>query len=151
MHNIAETIRSLAGFGLFFKAAASTGLIRHLNSQGPWTLFLPTDSAFEQLPPRLLKQLFRKPGNQLSLIIGYHIIPGNVPFSSLIHKKKLETLFGLQLVVAVTEETEIILEDARILRIDNICRNGIIHIIDSVLIPKINLAEFSDEKRLPVY
>jgi uncharacterized surface protein with fasciclin (FAS1) repeats len=138
MQTITEALKDLRGFSLFFKAAAITGVINQLTEKGPWTIFLPTDQAFRQLPPKILNRLFKKNKGKLAALVACHIVRGNLTFSEILYRKNFVTLGDSRLNLHVSEEIEITLEDAKIIQADIICKNGVIHIIDSVLIPPIN-------------
>ncbi len=135
MKIIFDTIKELNQFGYFSDALLTAGLVYKLKASGPWTLFLPLDGAFTQIPKHALRLLWSNP-KKLGTIIGYHIIPNNAYMAAdLIHQNELKTLSGRRLKISVSDEIDILVDDALITKPDIKCANGVIHIIDSVLVP----------------
>ncbi len=135
MSIIFDTIKELQNFRYFLDALLSVGLLHTLKGAGPWTLFLPWDQAFAQIPEKALKRLLSDT-KKLETVIGYHLVSGAYSACDLLYKNKLKTLAGYPLKVSGSDEIEIFVDDALITRPDIKCANGVIHIIDSVLIPR---------------
>ena len=122
-------------FSTLVKAIKAAGLVSPLKSKGPFTVFAPTDKAFAALPEGTLKALL-KPENKrkLEAILKHHVLPDAV-FSKSIVGKKLEpkTLNGTTLKIDAT--ADITVSGSRVVTTDIKARNGVIHVIDKVLLP----------------
>ena len=123
-------------FNTLLAALKATGLDAALTGEGPFTVLAPTDEAFAKLPAGTLESLL-KPENkdQLSAILKYHVISGKVPASDVVTKNTVETLQGSNLGINVEDET-VSIGNATVLSTDIMAGNGVIHVIDSVLLPK---------------
>ena len=98
-------------------------------------MFAPTDETFAKLPAGTLEELL-KPENKdkLTAILPYHVVPGKVLASQVVNLKSAKTVNGQALTIT-TEGGTVRVDDAKVVRTDMLCSNGVIHIIDSVLIP----------------
>jgi uncharacterized surface protein with fasciclin (FAS1) repeats len=115
-------------------AVKAAGLVETLSGEGPFTVFAPTDQAFAQLPEGTLDMLL-KPENkdQLVSILTYHVVPANVPASA-VKPGNVPTVNGSTLPVSVDYGT-VKVGDAKVTATDLKAGNGVVHVIDSVLIP----------------
>lgn len=119
----------------FVTAVYLGGLLDTLRDDGPFTVFVPVDSAFDRIPNTNLQTLL-KPENQKSLaeILKYHIVKGRIPASEITAKPRLKTLEGGTITIAANAKG-VAVNDATVLQTDIVGRNGIVHLIDRVLIP----------------
>ncbi len=133
--DIVDTAASAGTFETLIAAAKAAGLAGALKGDGPLTVFAPTDDAFGTLPAGTIETLL-KPENkdQLATILKYHVIAGNIGSSALADGARLETLAGIDAVISETENGFNI-ENARIVSTDIDASNGIIHVIDRVILP----------------
>ena len=132
---IPEIAKDSGTFEILLAAAKAAGLADVLGSTGPFTVFAPTDEAFEKLPKGTVEMLL-KPENKSKLvdILKYHVIPGRVYSERVLESKALKTLQGSPASVSLKDGSPRI-EQAKILKTDIDATNGVIHVIDSVIIP----------------
>jgi hypothetical protein len=116
-------------------ALKAAGLVDALQGKGPFTVFAPTDKAFKRLPKGTLENLL-KPENRklLTGILTYHVVPGNVKAEQVVKLKKAKTLNGQQVSIAVTKKG-VKVNNAKVVKTDIETSNGVIHVINRVLIP----------------
>jgi len=118
-------------------AVKAAGLVDTLKGPGPFTVFAPTDAAFAKLPPGTLDRLL-KPENKAKLvkILTYHVVAGDIMSSAIAGTKTtVKTVEGQSLTVDATSGT-VMVNDATVIKADVIASNGVIHVIDTVLMPK---------------
>ena len=138
MGGICDTAVAAGKFKTLYAATQAAGLVETLNTKGPYTIFAPTDDAFAKLPPGTVEGLL-KDIPKLKTILTYHVIDGAVPASDVVQHKNLTTLQGQDLKVDAAKwhlHKSVKINDANIITADLKADNGIIHIIDKVLIPK---------------
>lgn len=138
MGGICDTAVAAGKFKTLYAATQAAGLVETLNTKGPYTIFAPTDDAFAKLPPGTVEGLL-KDIPKLKTILTYHVIDGAVPASDVVQHKNLTTLQGQDLKVDAAKwhlHKSVKINDANIITADVKADNGIIHIIDKVLIPK---------------
>lgn len=133
--NIVQVAREAGSFTTLIKALQATDLVGTLSGQGrgTFTVFAPTDAAFAKLPPGTVESLLQNPA-ALKQILLYHVVAGDVAASQVLRSSTLTTLNGQSLTVATTGGATV--NDASIVATDIRARNGIIHVIDTVLIPR---------------
>ncbi len=133
--DIVDTAANAGTFETLIAAAKAAGLAGALKGDGPLTVFAPTDEAFSALPAGTIETLL-KPENkdQLATILKYHVIAGKVGSGALADGARLETLAGLDAVISQTEGGFNI-ENARIVATDIDATNGVVHVIDRVILP----------------
>lgn len=131
--DIVDTARASGQFTTLLTALSATGLDRSLSKSGPFTVFAPTDEAFAQLPAGTLETLLANP-ELLKKILLYHVVSGATPFADLKDGSTLTSLHGHNLAVFINSKTTLV-GGAKVVARDIIATNGIIHVIDSVLIP----------------
>ena len=133
--DIVDTASAAGTFQTLLAAAGAAGLVDALKSDGPLTVFAPTDDAFSALPAGTIDGLL-KPENkeQLATILKYHVIAGNVRSGALADGVQLDTLAGIGAAISQTEGGFNI-ENARIVQTDIDTSNGVIHVIDRVILP----------------
>ncbi len=135
MGNIPNVASSSGQFNTLLTAATAAGLGETLSAVGPITVFAPTDAAFDKLPPATLQQLMR-PANREALrqIVAYHVLNGRVDAAGLVGKTMSSpTLEGSSL--AIDGRGGVMVNGARVLQSDIQASNGVIHSIDTVLMP----------------
>lgn len=134
--NIVETAKAAGGFNTLLTAATQAGLAETLAGKGPLTVFAPTDEAFAKLPPGTIESLL-KPENkqQLANILKLHVVSGRAYSSDVAGSRKAKSLLGESL--GFTESDGALrVNGARIVKADIDTSNGVIHVIDTVLLPK---------------
>ncbi|WP_352432329.1 fasciclin domain-containing protein [Pyrinomonas sp.] len=134
--DIVETATKAGKFSTLVKALEVAGLTETLKGPGPFTVFAPTDEAFAKLPAGTLETLL-KPENkeQLRAILLYHVVPGRVTSDDVAKATEAKTAQGEPLRIKASEGT-VKVDDATVTQVDITASNGIIHVIDSVLLPK---------------
>ncbi|MEM9645045.1 MAG: fasciclin domain-containing protein [Planctomycetota bacterium] len=133
--NIVETAIGAEGFGTLVAAVKAGGLVEVLSGKGPFTVLAPTDKAFEKLPKGTLETLL-KPENkdQLVAILKYHVISGKVPASKVTQLDSADTLNG-KISISSSDKGVMLNKTTKVVKTDIMTSNGIIHVIDSVLLP----------------
>ena len=134
----ADIVDTAVGAGSFKTLAAAleaAGLVDTLKGKGPFTVFAPTDEAFEKLPAGTVESLL-KPENKdkLVAILTYHVVPGKVKAADVVKVKSAKTVQGQSVKVDASNGVKI--NDAKVEKADIDCSNGVIHVIDTVLLPK---------------
>lgn len=134
--DIVDTAVAAGSFATLVKALQAAALVDTLKGAGPFTVFAPNDAAFARLPAGMLENLL-KPENKAKLtdILTYHVVPGKVTAAEAIKRKQLETLKGQSLIIS--QDADIVaVDNAKILKTDIACSNGLIHVIDTPVIPR---------------
>ena len=133
---IPETAEAAGKFGTLLAAANAAGLVDALSGKGPLTVFAPTDEAFAKLPEGTVESLL-KPENKskLAAILKYHVVPGRVYSTQALEAGKAKTLQGSSVHISADSEKASV-NEATLLATDLDASNGVIHVIDSVLLPK---------------
>ena len=134
--DIVDTAVASGSFHTLSKALDAAGLVETLKGKGPFTMFAPTDEAFAKLPPGTLEDLL-KPENKEKLvsILTYHVVPGKVLASEVSKVSSVKTVNGQALSIS-TEGGAVMVDNAKVTNTDIVCSNGVIHVIDSVVLPK---------------
>jgi uncharacterized surface protein with fasciclin (FAS1) repeats len=137
--DLVDTAVAAGSFTTLVKAVRAAGLVETLKSPGPFTVFAPTDEAFARLAPGTLDALL---GDVESLrkVLTYHVVAGRVPASQVVGLSWAETVAGPAARIRVEGET-VLVDDARVLTADVPASNGVIHVIDSVLLPRKDLVD----------
>lgn len=138
MADIVETAVNAGTFNTLVKAAEAAEVVELLKSPGPYTVFAPTDEAFASLPEGTLDSLLQDIP-KLKRIVLYHVAFGDVRAEDLMQITEAETVEGS--IVAVESSNGIKVNDANVLKTDMLTDNGVIHVIDAVLIPALVAAE----------
>jgi uncharacterized surface protein with fasciclin (FAS1) repeats len=135
--DIVDTAAGAGKFETLIAAAKAAGLVETLKGPGPYTVFAPTDEAFAKLPKGTVEDLL-KPENKakLAAILTYHVLPGKVMAADIAGKKaNVKTVQGSDLAVDATSGVKV--NDATVTTADVAASNGVIHIIDTVVMPKL--------------
>ena len=132
--DIIDTALSSGNFSTLAAALGAAGLIGALKSEGPFTVFAPTDEAFAKIPPQALSELLQ-PENKakLTAILTYHVVPGKVSAHEVANLDSAMTLQGQTL--KINKQDGVKINDAKVIAPDVEATNGVIHVIDTVLMP----------------
>jgi transforming growth factor-beta-induced protein len=133
--DIVDTAVKAGSFKTLVAAVKAAGLVETLKGKGPFTVFAPTDEAFAKLPAGTVETLL-KPENKdkLAAILTYHVVAGNVKAADVVKLKSAETLLGQTVAIDATDGVKI--NNANVVKADIDCGNGVIHVIDTVLLPR---------------
>lgn len=133
--DIVETAVSNGSFKTLVAAVQAAGLVETLKSEGPFTVFAPTDEAFAKLPEGTVANLL-KPENKEKLIaiLTYHVVPGKVLASDVVKLNSAKTVNGKSALVKVADGG-VMIDGANVVATDIETSNGVIHVIDSVILP----------------
>jgi len=134
--NIVDTAVAAGQFKTLAAALGAAGLVDTVKGAGPFTVFAPTDAAFAKLPAGTVENLL-KPENkdQLTAILTYHVVPGKVMAADVVKLKEAQTVNGKMLKVQVNGSS-VMINDANVTAADIQASNGVIHVIDTVVLPK---------------
>jgi len=134
--DIVDTAVGAGDFKTLAAALEAADLVETLKGKGPFTVFAPTDEAFEKLPKGTLEDLL-KPENKKKLagILTYHVVSGKVMAAEVTKMKKAKTVQGTDVKIKVVDG-KVMVNDAEVIKTDIACTNGVIHVIDTVIIPK---------------
>jgi uncharacterized surface protein with fasciclin (FAS1) repeats len=131
--NIVETAVAAGSFKTLVKAIQAADLVEVLQGPGPFTVFAPTDEAFAAVPKETLDALL-KDKKQLAGVLTYHVVPGKVMAADVVKVDSAKTVQGQKIMVKVANET-VKVNNANVVKTDIVCSNGVIHVIDAVLLP----------------
>jgi uncharacterized surface protein with fasciclin (FAS1) repeats len=137
-HRQPDIVDTAVAAGKFKTLAAALGaadLVKTLKGKGPFTVFAPTDEAFAKLPEGTVESLL-KPENKkkLTAILTYHVVPGKVLASDVVKLDKAKTVQGSEVKIAV-KKGKVHVDNATVVATDIKASNGVIHVIDSVILP----------------
>ncbi len=123
-------------FSTLVAAVQAAGLVETLSSKGSFTVFAPTNAAFEKLPAGTVETLL-KPENKgmLTSILTYHVVPGTLKAAKVVKRTSIKTAQGGILRIVV-KDGKVMVNNAQVVATDIVASNGVIHVIDAVLIPK---------------
>lgn len=133
--DIVDTAVGAGSFKTLVAAVKAAGLVETLKSEGPFTVFAPTDEAFAKLPKGTVESLL-KPENKAKLqaILTYHVVAGKVMAADVVKIKGAVSVQGQQIDVMV-KDGKVTVDGANVVKTDIACSNGVIHVIDSVILP----------------
>jgi uncharacterized surface protein with fasciclin (FAS1) repeats len=134
LKSIVETAVEAGSFKTLQKALRAAGLVETLQGEGPFTVFAPTDKAFSSLPKGALDQLLKDP-EQLKSVLLYHVCRGKTPASAVIRMESVKPLGGGELRIRKSGK-DVMINESRVTKADIACSNGVIHVIDKVLMPR---------------
>ena len=132
MATIVETAVSAGSFTTLVAAVGAAGLVDTLNGEGPFTVFAPTDDAFAALPEGTVEGLLADIPT-LTSILTFHVVSGAVHAADLSDGMKAATVNGAELTFDLTDGVKV--NGATVVTADIVCDNGVIHVIDAVLLP----------------
>jgi uncharacterized surface protein with fasciclin (FAS1) repeats len=132
---IVDTAVAAGNFKTLVAAVQAAGLAETLSGNGPFTVFAPTDEAFAKLPPGTVEMLL-KPENKgkLTAILTYHVVPGNAKAADVVTMKNAGTVNGQRVDIKV-DGGKVQVDGANVVATDIACSNGVIHVIDTVILP----------------
>ena len=133
--DIVDTASAAGDFATLLTAAEAAGLVATLKGEGPFTVFAPTDEAFAALPAGTVESLLEPENKEkLTQILTYHVIPAKVMSTDLSDGMSADTVGGSA--VTIGTEGGVMVNDANVVSADIEASNGVIHVIDKVLIPE---------------
>lgn len=134
-HDIVDTAVA-AHFNTLVAAVKAADLVQTLKGAGPFTVFAPTDEAFAKLPAATLADLL-KPENKAKLkaILTYHVVAGKVMAADVVKLHSATTVQGTDVAIVVADG-KVTVNGAKVLKTDILTTNGVIHVIDTVILPK---------------
>ncbi|HYN84468.1 MAG TPA: fasciclin domain-containing protein [Pyrinomonadaceae bacterium] len=135
--NIVETAVGAGSFKTLVRALEAADLVEALKADGPFTVFAPSDEAFAKLPDGALEELLRPENREkLRAVLLYHVVPGKVVAADVmrLNGREVKTLEGSK--VKVKTKGGVMVNNARVVQTDVMTSNGVIHVIDTVIMPK---------------
>lgn len=134
--DIVDTAVSAGQFETLAAALSAAGLVDTLKGEGPFTVFAPTDEAFAKLPDGTVESLLKAENrDQLTAILTYHVVPGAVTADQVVNLSEAGTVNGQALAISLVD-SNVMVNDATVIATDIMASNGVIHVIDSVILPK---------------
>jgi uncharacterized surface protein with fasciclin (FAS1) repeats len=130
--DIVDTAVSAGKFNTLAKALTEAGLVSTLKGPGPFTVFAPTDEAFAKLPAGTLEALLQDKA-KLTAVLTYHVVPGKVTASEVTRLNEATTVQGGKIRIGTTGGVTV--NDANVIATDVMASNGVIHVIDRVILP----------------
>lgn len=131
--DIVDTAVSAGSFNTLATALKAGDLVETLKGSGPFTVFAPTDEAFAKLPEGTLEALL-KDKDKLRAILTYHVVPGKVMAAQVVTIDEAKTVNGKKIKVS-KQDDGVQVDKAKVVKTDIVASNGVIHVIDTVLIP----------------
>lgn len=131
-NDIVDTAVKAGSFNTLVAAVQAAGLEQTLRGEGPFTVFAPTDEAFAKLPPGTVDALLQDKA-KLTQILTYHVVPGKVLAKDVAGLSSAKTLEGKEISIKTTNGVEI--NNSKVITADVLAKNGVIHVIDTVLLP----------------
>lgn len=133
--DIVDTAASAGSFNTLVAAVKAAELVDTLKGEGPFTVFAPTDEAFAKLPAGTLEDLL-KPENKgkLQAILTYHVVPGKVLAADVVKLDSAKTVQGENVMIKVADNN-VMIDNAKVVKADIETSNGVIHVIDTVILP----------------
>lgn len=134
--DIVQTAIDSGNFKTLVKALDNARLTQTFKEEGPFTLFAPTDEAFARLPDELLADLMKPESRvRLASILSYHALPEKIMAREVMNQTNAQTVNGQFLTIRERGDT-LFVDSSKVIRTDIVCSNGVIHVIDTVLIPQ---------------
>jgi uncharacterized surface protein with fasciclin (FAS1) repeats len=131
--DIVDTAVGAGSFKTLVTAVQAAGLVDTLKGKGPFTVFAPTDEAFAKLPKETLEALLKDKA-KLTAILTYHVVPGKVMAADVVKVTSAKTVNGKEVKVTVKDGT-VSIDNAKVIKTDIETANGVIHVIDTVILP----------------
>lgn len=132
--NLVDTAVAAGNFKTLTTALEAAGLVETLKGNGPFTVFAPTDEAFAKLPAGTVESLLNDK-EKLKSILLYHVVSGNVMAKDVVKLKTAKTVQG-GVIKVNANNGKVMVDNANVVKTDIVASNGVIHVIDSVLMPK---------------
>src|SRR5512134_3280758 len=131
--DIVETAVAAGSFKTLVAAVQAAGLVETLKGKGPFTVFAPTDEAFAKLPAGTVEALLKDKA-KLAAILTYHVVSGDVRAAQAMKLDAAKTVNGQSLTIAVRDGA-VMIDNAKVVKADVLASNGVIHVIDTVVLP----------------
>ena len=131
--DIVDTAVAAGSFNTLATALKAAGLVETLKGKGPFTVFAPTDDAFKKLPAGTLEKLLADKA-QLTKVLTYHVVAGKVMAADVVKLSEAKTVEGSPVRIAV-KDGKVKLNDANVVKTDVGASNGVIHVLDTVILP----------------
>ena len=131
--DIVDTAVGAGQFKTLVTAVKAADLVDTLKGEGPFTVFAPTDEAFAKIPKEKLDALL-KDKKALTAVLTYHVVPGKVMAADVVKLDSAKTVQGKSLNI-VTRDGKVTINGVNVIKTDIVCKNGVIHVIDAVLMP----------------
>ena len=131
--DIVDTAVAAGSFKTLVSALQAAGLVETLKGKGPFTVFAPTDEAFGKIPKADLDALLKDKA-KLTRVLTYHVVPGQVMAADVVKLKEAKTVEGQS--VKIDAASGVSVDGARVVKADVVASNGVIHVIDSVILPR---------------
>jgi uncharacterized surface protein with fasciclin (FAS1) repeats len=131
--DIVDTAVAAGQFKTLATALEAAGLIQTLKGEGPFTVFAPTDEAFAKIPQADLQALLADKA-KLTKVLTYHVVPGKVTAADVVKLKEAKTVEGQSIKIDTADGVKV--DGANVVKTDIMASNGVIHVIDSVILPK---------------
>ena len=134
--DVVDTAVDAGSFNTLVAAVKAADLVDTLKGKGPFTVFAPTDDAFAKLPAGTVEDLL-KPENKSKLqgILTYHVVSGKFMSKDVVSLKEAKTVNGQSFTISL-DAGNVFVDNAKVVKVDIECSNGVIHVIDSVILPK---------------
>jgi uncharacterized surface protein with fasciclin (FAS1) repeats len=132
--DIVDTAVAAGSFNTLAKLLTDAGLVDTLKGAGPFTVFAPTDEAFAKVPKATLEAL-GKDKEKLKAVLTYHVVPGKVTAAEVTKLKNAKTVQGQSVKISMMGNT-VMIDNAHVVKADVMARNGVIHVIDAVILPQ---------------
>lgn len=133
--DIVDTAVSNGNFTTLVAALKAGGLVDTLKSDSPFTVFAPTDAAFAKLPAGTVESLLLPENkDQLVAILTYHVVPGKVSASDVVKLDSASTANGADVAISIRDDS-VFVNDSRVVATDIYASNGVIHVVDTVILP----------------
>jgi uncharacterized surface protein with fasciclin (FAS1) repeats len=134
--DIVDTAVAAGNFKTLAAALTAAGLVDTLKGAGPFTVFAPTDEAFAKLPAGTIAELLKPESKaKLTAILTFHVVPGKVLSKDVIKLSAAKTVQGSSAKIEV-KDGKVKVDNANVVKTDVLCTNGVIHVIDAVILPK---------------
>lgn len=131
--DIVDTAVAAGSFNTLATALKAAGLVDTLKGKGPFTVFAPTDEAFRKLPAGTLEKLLADKA-QLTKVLTYHVVAGKVMAADVVKLTEAKTVEGSAVKISA-KDGKVKVNDANVVKTDVVASNGVIHVIDSVILP----------------
>ncbi len=131
--DVVDTAVAAGQFKTLVTAVKAADLVETLKGEGPFTVFAPTDEAFAKVPKEKLEALL-KDKKALTAVLTYHVVPGKVMAADVVKLEAAKTAEGKTVTIR-TQDGKVTINGANVVKTDIVCKNGVIHVIDAVLLP----------------
>ena len=132
--DIVETAVNAGSFNTLVTAVKAAGLVETLSGPGPFTVFAPTDDAFAKLPAGTVEALLKDKA-KLTSVLTYHVVSGKYMAADVVKMSSLKSVQGQDIAISLKDGAAMA-DNAKIIQTDIVCSNGVIHVIDAVILPK---------------